>query len=100
MMLNQIKEDLQNLANPEKAKLLSRYFKTGKGEYAEGDVFLGITVPTQRSIAKKYFHLSIVDIKKLITSPIHEHRLTGLIILYGKFNQAGKKEQKEIYKFY
>ena len=52
-MLNKIKEDLQKLENPEKAKILSRFFKTGKGEYAEGDIFLGIIVPEQRKLSRK-----------------------------------------------
>lgn len=95
-----VQEDLQKLASPEKALFVARYFKTGKGEYGEGDVFLGITVPAQRVIAKKYKDLSLLEIEKLLHSPIHEHRLTALMILYGRFPKATESEQKEIYNFY
>ncbi len=65
-MLSDLKKDLLNLKNPEKAKILSGFFKTGKGQYAEGDIFLGVTVPDTRKIAKKYKDLRLGDIKKRI----------------------------------
>ena len=80
-MLNQLKKDLKKLANPEKAGILQRFFKTGKGEYGEGDLFLGITVPEQRKIAKKYSELPLKETQKLLSGKIHEHRLTALLIL-------------------
>jgi hypothetical protein len=61
--LQQLKTDLQNIADPEKAKDLARFFKTGKGQYGEGDIFLGIMVPAQRRIGKNYASLSLRDIK-------------------------------------
>ena len=67
---NQILEALQFLSSPEKKEFLPYFFKTGKGEYAEGDQFLGIQVPIQRSIAKKYFNLEIPDIVTLLQSTI------------------------------
>ncbi|MDP2638812.1 MAG: DNA alkylation repair protein, partial [Candidatus Azambacteria bacterium] len=100
MTLKQLIADLNVLANPEKAKFVAGYFKTGKGQYGEGDVFLGLTVPAQRKIAKKYLNLTLLDLEKLIHNKIHEHRLTGLMILYKKFNKAQEKERKKIYKFY
>ena len=87
MMLNQIIRDLSQLRHPEKAKTLSRYFKTGKGEYGEADVFWGISVPEQRKIAKRYIDLPLSDLQELLSSKIHEHRLTALLILISKYDQ-------------
>ena len=83
-----------HLANPEKAKLLSRFFKTGKGEYGEEDIFLGIVVPEQRKIAQKYIELSLPEIQKLLSSKIHEHRLTALIILTLQYKKAEKDNKQ------
>lgn len=89
-----VQTDLLKAGNKEKAKFLARYFKTGKGEYAEGDEFIGITVPVSRAIAKKYRDLPLAEIEKLLHSNIHEYRLTALIIL------TGKKLSKEIVDLY
>ncbi len=99
-MYNLIKKDLEKLANPEKAEILARFFKTGPGEYGEGDVFVGITVPKIRKIAKKYERLAKKDVLKLLKSPIHEYRLTALIIFVLQFEKANNGEQKEIYDLY
>lgn len=80
-MLSQIQQDLLKLQNPKKAEVLSRFFKTKKGQYGEGDVFLGITVPDQRKIAVRYSSLSLEQIQNLLLSKIHEYRLTSLLIL-------------------
>ena len=77
MSLTQLKKELKNNANSEQAKNLQRFFKTGKGEYGEGDIFLGIYVPVQRKIAKKY-DLELVDIQKII------HIFLIFLILYLK----------------
>ena len=92
--------DIQAHAHPDKARIYARYFKTGKGEYAEGDVFLGLTVPEQRTIAKKYVSLPLAEIEELLYSKFHEHRLTGLIILVYKYEKASLVEKKNIIKFY
>jgi 3-methyladenine DNA glycosylase AlkD len=99
-MFQKLKQDLQNLANPEKAVLLQGFFKTGPGQYGEGDVFLGVVVPEQRKIAKKYVNISFADLSKVISSRYHEERLTSFIILAYKFEKANKDEQKELFDFY
>ncbi len=99
-MLADLKSDLQALADPEKAALLSRFFKTGKGEYGEGDVFLGIMVPGQRKIAKRYAGLPLRDIDKLLSSKIHERRLVSLLILVDKYKKADPEGKREIADLY
>lgn len=85
-MLKQLKLEIKKHANPEKAKLLQKFFKTGKGEYGEGDVFLGIVVPKQRALVKKYWRgLNLDDIDKLLKSKYHEHRLIALLVLIKKY---------------
>ncbi|MBI3577073.1 DNA alkylation repair protein [Candidatus Gottesmanbacteria bacterium] len=91
---------LQCSANPQKAALLAKYFKTGKGEYGEGDVFIGVTVPEERAIAKKFTHLELEDVEKLLQSNIHEDRQTALMILALKFVKASPIERKKIYNLY
>jgi 3-methyladenine DNA glycosylase AlkD len=99
-MSSQIETDLQSLANPEKAKILQGFFKTGPGQYGEGDIFLGIVVPEQRKIAKKHRDLVLKEIQKLLSSKIHEYRLTGLFVLVDKYKRADLKERKAIFDFY
>ncbi|MEJ2272130.1 MAG: DNA alkylation repair protein [Candidatus Bathyarchaeota archaeon] len=99
-MLNQIKNELLLVSDRERAKKLSSFFKTEKGEYGEGDVFLGISVPQQRKVAKKYTDLPLNQIKKLLSSKFHEYRLTALIILVLKYGKADYLKKKEIFDFY
>ncbi|MEW6585091.1 MAG: DNA alkylation repair protein [Nitrospirota bacterium] len=98
--LNRLKKDLQKLADPQKASILSRFFKTGKGEYGEGDVFLGIPVPEQRKVAKRYSSLSFPEIQTLLSSRIHEHRLAALLILVIRFKSANDAGRQKIVEFY
>lgn len=96
-------EDLQKERNPKKASFFPRFFKTGPGEYGEGDLFLGITVPNQRKIAKQYAtKLSLDDLQTLIQSPFHEVRLTTLLILVFQYQSKGisEKEKQAIVSFY
>ncbi len=94
--LTNLKKELKSLANPEQAKNLQRFFKTGKGEYGEGDVFLGVEggVPAKRKIAKRYSDLSFKDLQNLLDSKIHEHRFMALIILVNKFKNSAKNPAK------
>lgn len=99
--LKNLKKDLQKLANPEKSLILQRFFKTGKGEYGEGDKFMGITVPLQRNLIKSYTHLKFKDLKTLLSSKLHEERLCALLILVHQYKKAATKETKKaIYQFY
>lgn len=102
MIVDEIKADLQALGNAEKAKVLMRFFKTNKGEYGEGDTFLGITVPEQRLVAKQYFSTaSLKDIKQLLSFDIHEYRLTSLLMLVLKYEKTkDSEEKKDIVSFY
>ena len=104
-MYKEIIQELINLRNPDKAKILSRFFKTWKWEYWEWDKFLWIPVPPQREIAKKHFEkCSLDDIEELLKSEYHEIRLTGLLILCYKYEFVSKKklydEQNKIIDFY
>ena len=99
-MLDRIKKDLNKLGTKKRAEASAWFFKTGKGEYGEGDVFLGITVPEQRKIAKKYFNLSLNNLKILISSKIHEYRLISLFILINKYKKSDNKDKKKIFNFY
>ncbi len=102
-MLNdvaQLRKDLKTKSNPARAIISQKFFKTGKGEYGHGDVFIGVTVPVQRTIASKYLHLSLKDIGTLLDSHIHEERLTAILILVAQFNKGTEKQRKAIYQFY
>lgn len=99
-MVKTLIREINSHANKRKARDLGRFFKTGKGEYGEGDIFLGVMVPLQRKIAKKYSHLTLPDIQKLLNSKIHEHRLIALLILNQKFTKSEEKQQKAIFDFY
>jgi 3-methyladenine DNA glycosylase AlkD len=95
-----ILQELLSIANPEKAKFLQGFFKTGKGQYAEGDIMLGIVVPLTRDIVKRCPKLPFDEIQLLINSKFHEARLAGFLFLVKQFKKAGKEEQKEIFDFY
>ncbi len=100
MNLSNLKKELEQLANPKQATLLQRFFKTGKGEYGEGDVFLGIKVPVQRQVAKKHKDLSLKEVQELLDSKIHEHRLVALLILMQKYDAAEEAVKKQIFDLY
>lgn len=97
---DQILADFMEQADPEHAERLQGFFKTGKGEYGEGDVFLGLRVPKQRKIAKKHKTLPIPDVLRLLQSGIHEHRLTSMFILTHQFNKGDDEKRKQIIDLY
>ena len=100
MTHKEIFSSLKKLGSAKKAKVSSRFFKTGKGEYGEGDKFLGLAVPEQRKIAKKNFEMNFSEISKLLENPFHEVRHTGLFILVYKYEKGDKILRKNIYNFY
>lgn len=96
----ELKKELRLLANPYQAALLQRFFKTGQGEYGEGDIFLGIKVPVQRQVVKKYRDLPLADVLVFLQSNVHEHRLVALLILIEKFKRGGDREKDEVFMAY
>lgn len=101
MKVEEWKNELMDLADSDKAKILSSFFKTGKGEYGEGDIFIGITVPKNRNVAKKYIDTTFDDIKTLLHSPIHELRFSALLALVLKFKKYKDNNiRKSIVDFY
>jgi 3-methyladenine DNA glycosylase AlkD len=100
MSLKGIRAALKTAANKEQAKNLQRFFKTGPGEYGEGDIFMGIKVPVQRSIAKQHLDLNFDELQNLIESSIHEERMAALMILVLRFPKSKPEEKDKIFKFY
>ena len=95
------REEIRALANKEIAQHSLRFFKTDKGEYGHGDLFLGVRAPQIRLIAKKHIDISITDMKTLIQSKYHEERFLGLIILVNKYAKTkDKKNRNQLYKIY
>lgn len=99
-LLKNLREDLNLYASPQKATGLKRFFKTGKGQYGEGDIFLGIQVPDSRKITRKYAGISIEDVLCLLSSKIHEERLTALLIMVEKYRRADETGKETLYKKY
>jgi len=113
-MINKCKRELKNIADKEQAINLQRFFKTGKGDYGEGDVFLGLRMGETRSVAKKFIDMSFSQVEQLLHSKEHEFRMAALLILVFKFQriknpslrfasgtrQSGKEELKDIFDLY
>jgi len=100
MKFTDVQKDLKKISSKKRKEANEWFFKTGKGEYGHGDKFIGVSMPKARVIAKKYINLPIPEIKKLLSSKIHEERMTALIILSYKFEKGDRKLQKKIYDFY
>lgn len=95
-----IRRELRAAADPSRAALLQRFFKTGPGEYAEGDRFLGLTVPQVRAIAAKHQMLPLSDIAALLASPWHEERLLALVMLVRQYERGTAAQREAIYRLY
>lgn len=100
MSAEALQKELNALEDPVQAGFAQRFFKTGKGEYAEGDIFLGLKVPVVRGVAAKYRDLSLNEIELLLKSPIHEHRFAGLVIMVMQAKKADDQTLKELYDLY
>lgn len=98
--LKNIKKELFFLSSGEKAILLQRFFKTGKGQYGEGDIFIGVMVPQVRSVVKKYKDIKIPETIKLLRSKEHEFRLAALLILVEKYNKSNEIIRRKIFNIY
>lgn len=96
----QLISELKERANPEKAQKMKRYFKSGEGEYAEGDQFWGVPVPEQRKIAKKYQRLELEELRKLLVHSVHDVRHMALCLLVYKSEKAGTTELEKLTHFY
>ena len=99
-MIQAVRDALRQCANPSDAANLRRFFKTGPGEYGEGDRFIGVRVPDTRKIARTFRELPLADTQILLESDIHEERLLALIILTDKYRRGTADEQMQIYKLY
>lgn len=100
MTLPDIRKKLQELGSSEKAEILQRFFKTGPGEYGEGDIFLGVRVPAIRKLAKELRDAPVPMSRKLLASPVHEERLLALIMLVNSFARGNEPARKAIYNLY
>jgi len=91
---------LQQYASSADAVFLQRFFKTGKGEYGAGDVFIGVRVPQTRAVCKQFKDLSLPEIDRLFASPVHEHRLAAVIMLAAQYAKAAGQARQKIYELY
>ena len=94
------KKALRRFASKKKAKVLQCFFKTGPGEYGEGDIFVGVTVPNIRKVAKEYSNSVVADLVLLLKSPIHEERLLALLIMVEQFNRGSESERRALFNLY
>jgi 3-methyladenine DNA glycosylase AlkD len=99
-MVSELKQELHKLGSPEKAAASAGFFKTGPGQYGEGDVFIGVSLPEQRRVAKRYLQMLIDQVEDLLMSPVHEFRMTALIIWVEQFKRGYEAQQRGIYQFY
>lgn len=98
--ISKLRSKIKTLADKEVAETMQWFFKTGKGDYGEGDIFIGLKVPVQRKLAREFKDLSLAEIKELLNSSIHEERLISLFILIDKYQKADEKRKEGIFNFY
>jgi len=99
-MTTKILKEIELKKNKKKDAILSRFFKTGKGEYGEGDIFWGLTVPVSRKIAQKHKDIPLREIKSLLKNKVHEVRLIALMILVSQYKKSSLKDKEKIVRFY
>jgi 3-methyladenine DNA glycosylase AlkD len=99
-MIEQVRRDLKKHANAKTRAVLPRFFKTAAGQYGEGDIFLGVTVPNVRAVSRKYNSLPLKAVEQLLLDPVHEFRLLGLLILVGQYEAGDEKTRERIAKLY
>lgn len=92
--------ELKKYANPETAVNLQRFFKTAPGQYGEGDVFVGVTMPQVRKVCRQFKQLSLIEIAQLCASKTHEYRMAGLVILTMQYPRADQKQKRAIFDLY
>ncbi len=100
MTAKDLQKALRAVATPERATTNAWFFKSGPGQYGEGDIFIGVTVPASRAVAKNFYALGLEELSVLLHSKIHEDRLTALHILVHQFETGTAAAQKKIYQFY
>ena len=98
--LERLHQRLDALADPDTARTLSRFFKTGPREYGEGDRFLGVRVPVLRKLAREFQSLSLEAIETLLRSAYHEHRLLALLLLVRAYERGDERQRQQIYRLY
>jgi 3-methyladenine DNA glycosylase AlkD len=100
MTAEEVELALQNHASETDAIFLQRFFKTGKGQYGEGDVFIGIRMPQLRLVCRQFSALPLKEVQKLLNSPVHEHRLAALVILTLQYARGTEQQKHSIYDLY
>jgi 3-methyladenine DNA glycosylase AlkD len=100
MTIKIIRKKLQQLGSEKNAKVLERFFKTGPGEYGEGDVFIGVRVPDLRKLVKEYQDIALEGVMQFLKSSIHEERMFALLILVSKYSKGNETVKKKIYDLY
>ena len=99
-IVNEIKREIAELANPQDAAILQRFFKTGLGQYGEGDVFVGVKIPPLRAVAKFHKDTPLEDVVKLLQSPVHEHRIVALLIMVWQSQKGSDALRQRVYEAY